>query len=354
MSGTLMIGPSNSYWNGKHILVTGGASFIGSHLVDSLVAMGSRVTVIDNLSSGTLENLRDSLAKIRFLKMDLEYCALPEIVNAFRDNEIVFHLAATHGGRGYIDSHPADVASNFSIDHHVFEASSEAGVEQVVFASSACVYPPKLQSKVGSDYLLRESDADITDLSKPLSSDLEYGWAKLMGEIQLKSFIKQYGIKGSSVRFVTAYGPRENETHAIIALIYKALEKMNPFVIWGDGNQERDFTYVSDLVTGSMLAAEKIEDGSAINLGTGRRSSLIDIARMIFDIMDFHPPVKFDLSKPVGVLSRALDISEAQRVLGWEPAVSLKAGLRQTVEWYLATHKTNGGVLERLLVERTP
>src|SRR2546427_9018694 len=258
------------------------------------------------------------------------------------------------GGWSMSQARPADITSNFSIDHHVFEASALGKVERVIFASSACVYPPVLQSRVGSNYLLREEDAPIGNVDGSLSSDLEYGWAKLMGEVQLRSFIRQYGIKGCSVRFVTAYGPRENETHAIIALIYKAFEAMNPYVIWGDGNQERDFTYVSDLVTGSMLAAERVNDGSAINLGTGRRSSLIDIARMIFDIMDFHPPVKFDLSKPVGVLSRALDISEAQGVLGWEPAVSLKAGLRQTVEWYLATHKTNGGVLERLLVERTP
>ena len=350
----MIIGPNPSFWKERNVLVTGGASFIGSHLVDILVSLGCNVTVIDNLSSGTLENLRDSGSKIRFLKMDLEYCKLPELLEAFKDNEVVFHLAATHGGRGYIDTHPADVASNFSIDHHVFEASTSSNVDQVVFTSSACVYPPKLQSKVGSDYLLKESDSDISDLGEPLSSDLEYGWAKLMGEVQLRSFIRQYGIKGCSVRFVTASGPRENETHAIIALIYKAFEAMNPYVIWGDGSQERDFTYVSDLVTGSMLAAERVNDGSAVNLGTGRRCSLIEIARMIFEIMDFHPQVKFDLTMPVGVLSRALDISKTKEVLGWEPAVSLRAGLKTTIDWYVASHKRNGGIIERMLLERTP
>jgi len=350
----MIISPNPSFWRERNVLVTGGASFIGSHLVDTLVSLGSNVTVIDDLSSGTLENLRESKSKIRFLKMDLEYCKLPELVEAFRDNQVVFHLAATHGGRGYIDTHPADVASNFSIDHHVFEACTSSSVDQVVFTSSACVYPPKLQSKVGSDYLLKESDADISDLGKPLSSDLEYGWAKLMGEVQLRSFIRQYGIKGCSVRFVTAYGPRENETHAIVALVYKAFEKMNPYVIWGDGNQERDFTHVSDLVTGSILAAEKVKDGSAVNLGTGRRYSLIDIARMIFEIMDFHPQVKFDLTKPVGVLSRALDISHSREVLGWEPAVGLMEGLKTTIDWYVANHQRNGGIVERLLLERTP
>lgn len=202
-------------WEGVPVLVTGGASFIGSHLVDKLVKLGAKVTVIDNLSSGKLENLSESLGRIRFVKMDLEYCSADEVVSLFKGINVVFHLAAVHGGRGYIHTYPADVCSNFSIDHHVYEASLKAGVERVVFASSACVYPPKLQAKVGLNYLLRESDSDPFRLEEPLSADTEYGWAKLMGEVQLIAFIKQYGLKGCSLRFVTAYGPRENETHAI-------------------------------------------------------------------------------------------------------------------------------------------
>jgi len=348
-----MVNPDPSFWKSKKVLVTGGASFIGSHLVDSLVGLGSKVTVVDNLSSGSLENLEQSFPKIRFVKDDLEYTTLSTLVTLFTGHDVVFHLAATHGGRGYIQTHPADITSNFSIDHHVFEASALAKVERVVFASTACVYPPVLQSRVGSNYLLREEDAPIGTLDGPLSSDLEYGWAKLMGEMQLNAFVRQYGIKGCSVRFVTAYGPRENETHAIVALIYKAFEKMNPFVIWGDGNQERDFTYVSDLVSGTLLAAEKIEDGSPINLGTERRISMIDIARMVFEIMNFHPQVKFDVASPVGVLSRALDISRARGALNWEPSVTLEEGLRRTIDWYVKSHKPNGGVVEKLLYERT-
>ena len=168
------------------------------------------------------------------------------LIKIFKENEVVFHLAAVHGGRGYIHTHPADVCSNFAIDHHVLEASVKAGVTKVVMASSACVYPPKLQATVGSDYLLKEDDSDPSKLDEFLSADTEYGWAKLMGEVQLNAFIKQYGIKGCILRFVTAYGPRENETHAIITLIYKAFERMDPYVIWGSGEQERDFTYVKN------------------------------------------------------------------------------------------------------------
>ena len=341
------------FYEGKRVLVTGGASFIGSHLVDKLVGLGAEVTVVDNLSSGKLENLENSIDKIKFIKLDLEYASLNKLVEVFRGNEVVFHLAAVHGGRGYIHTHPADVCSNFAIDHHVFEASYEADVERVVFASSACVYPPKLQSKVGSKYLLREDDTNPFKLEDYLSADLEYGWAKLMGEIQLIAFIKQYGLKGCSLRFVTAYGPRENETHAIIALIYKAFERMDPYVIWGTGEQERDFTYVKDIVEGTLLAGAKVTDGTPINLGTGRRYKIREVAEKIFQIMNWKPKrIIFDKSKPIGVVSRALDISRARKLLGWEPRFTLEEGLKRTIEWYIKIHKPKGYVDEKRLLER--
>jgi UDP-glucose 4-epimerase len=340
-------------WRGSRVLVTGGASFIGSHLVDKLVELGAEVTVVDNFSSGRIENLQQSIDRINVVKLDLEYESFDEILKVFKGHEIVFHLAAVHGGRGYIHTHPADVSSIFAIDHRVFEASVRAGVDKVVYASSACVYPPRLQAKIGSDYLLREEDSDPFKLDEPMSADLEYGWAKLMGEVQLIAFIKQYGLKGVSLRFVTAYGPRENETHAIIALIYKAFERMDPYVIWGSGEQERDFTYVSDIVDGTIMAAEKIDDGTPINLGTGKRYKIRDVAEKIFEIMGWRPKrIVYDTSKPIGVLSRALDISRAKRLPGWEPKVGLEEGLRRTIKWYVSTHKPRGFVDERLLMER--
>lgn len=339
-------------WKDRPILVTGGASFIGSHLVDKLYSLGAEITVVDNLSSGRLENLQNS-PSIKFVNLDLEDASLEEIERVFKGNEVVFHLAANHGGRGYIDTHPADICSNFAIDHHVYEAACTSGVERVIFASSACVYPSSLQSDQKSDYLLCEADSDAFRLNEPLSADIEYGWAKLMGEVQLNAFIKQYGLKGCSLRFVTAYGERENETHAIIALIYKANERMDPFLIWGNGEQSRDFTYVSDIVNGTVLAAERIGDGTAINLGTGRRFRLIEAAQMILEITGFHPKVSFDTSKPTGVVSRALDIDRAHYLLGWRPEVSLRDGLERTISWYVKTHPKKGFVNERILMERS-
>jgi UDP-glucose 4-epimerase len=340
------------FYEGRKVLVTGGASFIGSHLVDKLVSLKAEVTVVDDLSSGKIENLKESWDKIEFVKEDLEYAKLDKLLEIFKGHEIVFHLAARHGGRGYIHTHPADVCSNFAIDHHVFEASYKAG-ERVIFASSACVYPPKLQNKVDSNYyLLKEDDTNPFKIEDYLSADIEYGWAKLMGEIQLIAFIKQYGLKGCSLRFVTAYGPRENETHAIIALIYKAFEQMDPYIMWGTGEQERDFTYVEDIVDGTLLAGEKITDGTPINLGTGIKYKIKDVAEKIFEIMKWRPKkIIYDLSKPMGVIRRGLDISKARELLNWKPRYTLEEGLRRTINWYIATHARRGTVNDKLLFE---
>ena len=339
-------------WKDCPVLVTGGASFISSHLIDKLVEFGASITVVDDLSNGKKENLVNSWDKIKFIHQDLEYISKKEITDIFTGNEIVFHFAADHGGRGYIDTHPADVCSNFAIDHHVFEACSNTNVEKVIFSSSACVYPTELQNKIGSDYKLKEDDSDPENLDGFLSADVEYGWAKLMSEVQMKSFYKQYGLKGCPVRFVTAYGPREDETHAIIALIYKAIEKMDPYEIWGDGNQERDFTYVEDIVSGSILAAEKISDMTPVNLGTGQRYKIIDVVKMICKILNWMPSsFNFDTSKPSGALSRSLDNTRAKELLGWEPKFSLKEGLEKTVKWYIEQHKITGKVNQSLLFE---
>ena len=339
-------------WKDCPVLVTGGASFISSHLIDKLVGFGASVTVVDDLSNGKKENLVNSWDKIKFIHQDLEYISKKEITDIFTGNEIVFHFAADHGGRGYIDTHPADVCSNFAIDHHVFEACSNTNVEKVIFSSSACVYPTELQNKIGSDYKLKEDDSDPENLDGFLSADVEYGWAKLMSEVQMKSFYKQYGLKGCPVRFVTAYGPREDETHAIIALIYKAIEKMDPYEIWGDGNQERDFTYVEDIVSGSILAAEKISDMTPVNLGTGQRYKIIDVVKMICKILNWMPSsFNFDTSKPSGALSRSLDNTRAKELLGWEPKFSLKEGLEKTIKWYIEQHKITGKVNQSLLFE---
>lgn len=340
-------------WIDKNVIVTGGASFIGSHLVEKLVMLDAHVTAVDDLSSGNLENLSAVKNKIRFIKKDLEYIEKDEIREIFRDQNIVFHLAAVHGGRGYIQTHPADVCSNLSIDHHVFEAIADSGdsMENLVFASTACVYPPDMQKD--SNYQLKEKDSDPKLLDGYMSADIEYGWGKLMSEMQLNAFINQYGIRGCPVRFVTAYGPRENESHAIVALIYKALQKMDPFSIWGDGQQERDFTYVEDIVDGTIMASERVFNGNPINLGTGQKHKLIDVAQMIFNSVNWKPTkINFETSMPVGPWSRALDNKRARELLGWRPRFSLEQGLKKTIEWYKQSSKYRNRIDKELLLER--
>jgi nucleoside-diphosphate-sugar epimerase len=328
---------TTQFWAGKKVLVTGGASFISSHLVDRLVTCGAKVRVADDLSSGRLENLSASIAAIDFRQGDLRDRSFTREVIA--GIKVVFHLAACHGGRGFIDTHPADCATNMVLDGVVIDEAHRAGVDRVCFASSACVYPVGLQTRPenGNVVWLREESADVFRLGGA-SSDGEYGWAKLMGEMTLRAYRKQYGLNSVSCRLFTAYGERENETHAVIALIAKAFVRMDPYEIWGDGEQDRNFTYVGDIVEGMMLAAEKITDASAVNIGTAEHIRIIDCARAIFEETGFTPKsLHFDTSKPVGVFSRAADLTRTRALLGWEPSTRFRDGLRHTIRWYYST-----------------
>jgi nucleoside-diphosphate-sugar epimerase len=341
-------------WGDTKVLVTGGASFIGSHLVDQLVSMGASVRVADDLSSGKLDNLSTSLHRVDFRHGDLRERGFAR--QAMADTQVVFHLAACHGGRGFIDTHPADCASNLVLDGIVFDEAWRAGVERVCFASSACVYPVQRQMGPvdGNLVYLKEEWADPFK-EGCASSDGEYGWAKLMGEMTLRAYWKQYGLRSVSCRLFTAYGERENETHAVIALIAKAFIRMDPYEIWGDGQQDRNFTYVGDIVAGMIRAAERIEDASAVNIGTAEHIRVIDAVKLIFTQMDFAPQsLNLDTSKPVGVLSRAADLTRTRRLLGWEPTTSFATGLRRTIDWYCATHDLNdvSSRLATLLTER--
>ena len=349
-------------WKNKRVLVTGGASFIGSHLVDSLLKKKAIVRVADDFSSGKLANLEYPLEpkakrvwtakELTVSQGDLKDKSFA--ASMMKGIDVVFHLAALHGGRGYISTHPAECCTNMLLDQVVFEAAWKQGVNKICFASSACVYPSYLQEATGSSYRLKEEDADLFARDKAFA-DLEYGWAKLMGEMTLKAYHRQYGMNTCSVRIFTAYGPRENETHAIIALIAKAFVEMDPYVIWGTGEQDRNFTYVDDIVDALIVAAEKLDDGSVVNAGRDDRLTLNEAADLVFEIVGWKPrEIKHDLSKPEGVQSRAADLTMARKALGWEPGVGYKEGFEKTIEWYSANKnqeyiKVN---LKKLLLER--
>jgi nucleoside-diphosphate-sugar epimerase len=336
-------------WKDCTVLVTGGTSFIGSNLVNALINAGARVRVVDNLTSGKIENIKQHLkeGQVDFIEADLRE---PEVVRqAMRGVEVLFHLAADHGGRGYVDLHQAGPASNMFLDGLVFWEAHRARVEKVVFASSGCVYPNFLQNKPEEEIYLREEK-----VSPPYDADNMYGWAKLMGELTLKSYCKEYGLKAASCRYFTVYGPLGHENHAVIAMIAKAFIGQNPFEVWGSGNQVRNWTYIDDIVRGTMLAAERIDDGTAVNLGTMERVRVIDAVKMVLEYTSRKAEIKLRPDMPTGPLNRVADNSLAKKLLDWEPQVKFSEGLRRTIDWYFSTKDPNQvrRTLQRRLTER--
>jgi nucleoside-diphosphate-sugar epimerase len=261
----------------------------------------------------------------------------------------VFHLAADHGGRGYVDLHQAGPASNFFLDGLVFWEALKAKVDKVVFASSGCVYPNFLQSDVSKEVFLTE------DLTKgPNDADNTYGWAKLMAEITLQAYHKEHGLKAASCRYFTVYGPRGVENHAVIAMIARAFLKQNPFEVWGDGTQIRNWTYIDDIVSGTIAAGEKIDDGTAINLGTMERVKVIDAVNMVMEFTGHKADVKLLPNMPTGPLNRVADNALAKKLTGWEPKVPFREGLKRTIDWYYKDRDRAQvqAIFQRMLTER--
>ena len=331
-------------WKGKAVVVTGGLGFIGSHLVEDLTSRGAHVTAVDS------PKIRPELYKKKmgdYLKMCKQLGADPDYKEVdlqfeaakFRKEvkgaDAVFHLAAYFGGRGFVEQKQTECTAMFAVDQNAFRVCLEEGVGRVAYASSACVYPNELQND--RKYLLKEEDAGPFHGWE--SADNIYGWAKLLAERELQIMHREKGLQASSCRFLTVYGPREyDDSHAIAALINRSIRKESPFVVWGDGNQERGFTYVTDIVQGLVRASEVVTDGTPLNLGVDWRVNMKEVVRLIHEDLGFTPSkVVYDKTKPVGPISRALDIAKSKHTLGWAPKVGIEEGLRATVSW----HKQN-------------
>jgi nucleoside-diphosphate-sugar epimerase len=336
-------------WRDRPVLVTGGTSFIGSHLVDALLERQARVWVVDDLSSGRLENIRGHLdsGRVEFIKADLRQPGVADRIA--RGKSIVFHLAADHGGRGYVDLHQAACATNLTLDGMLFKACHDAKVDKVVYASSGCVYPNHLQTNPNEILYLTEEM-----VGPPYDADNMYGWAKLMAEMTLRSYHRDLGMKSASCRYFTVYGPRGVENHAVIAMIARAFLGEDPFVVWGTGQQVRNWTYVTDIVSGTILAAERIDDGAAVNLGTMERIKVIDAAQEVLRYTGRQARIETRPEMPTGPLNRVADNSLAKRLLEWEPQVMFMDGLHKTIDWYFATkdRETVRAEFERRLTER--
>jgi nucleoside-diphosphate-sugar epimerase len=325
----------NTGWKDHRVLVTGGASFIGSHLVDALIARGARIRVVDNLSSGKLENIASHIdaGLVEFIHGDL--LDREAARRAVEGMQTVFHLAADHGGRGYVDLHQVACATNLVLDGQVFAECLSAGVEKVVYASSGCVYPNYLQNDPDEIIYLSEDK-----VGPPFEADNMYGWAKLMAEMTLLAYHRERGLKSASCRYFTVYGERGKEDHAVIAMTARAFIKQDPFVVWGDGNQVRNWTYVADIVRGTILAAELIEDGTAVNLGTMERVRVLDAVKEIMSYTGHKAEIELQPEMPTGPLNRVADNALAKELLGWEPEVKFVDGLHRTIDWYFSNRES--------------
>jgi len=336
-------------WTNRKVLVTGGTSFIGSHLVDALVERGAKVHVVDDLTSGRRSNLESHLksGRVTLVEADLREPGVTRA--AMKGVQVVFHLAADHGGRGYVDLHQAGPASNLFLDGLVFWEAVKAGVEKVVYASSGCVYPNYMQTDPSKEIYLREED-----VKPPYDADNMYGWAKLMAEMTLQSYHREYKLGAASCRYFTVYGPRGVENHAVIAMIARAFVRQDPFEVWGDGTQIRNWTYVEDIVSGTILAAEKINDGTAVNLGTMERVTVLDAVHMVTENAGYQPQIRLRRDMPTGPVNRVADNSLAKKLLGWEPKTPFREGLRKTMDWYFASKQKEEvrDVLETMLTAR--
>jgi nucleoside-diphosphate-sugar epimerase len=337
-------------WNDKTVLVTGGASFIGSHLVDALLDRGVPVVrVVDNLTSGRRDNIDAHIesGRVDFIHGDLKNAATVE--RSVLGADVVFHLAADHGGRGYVDLHQAACSTNLMLDGLLLNACVRARVEKVVYASSGCVYPNHIQNDTSEELYLTE---DM--VGPPYDADNMYGWAKLMGELTLRAFHRDWGLKCASCRYFTVYGERGHENHAVIAMIARAFVRQDPFIVWGNGEQIRNWTHVSDIVTGTILAAERIDDGTAINLGTMERTRVLDAVQEVLRYTGHDARIELHPEMPTGPMNRVADNSLARQLLGWEPRVRFMDGLRQTADWYFATKERESvtATLSHRLTER--
>ena len=314
-------------YKGRRVLVTGGAGFIGSHLVEALLKAGCEVHVADNLSRGSLENLKPFLDKIHFHYTDLTRFENSLFVT--RDMDYVFHLAATVGGIHFIRRERVKCLTPDVLMHvNMLEAVRINDVGKFLFTSSACVY----REKSTTLNVFKEEDA------YPANPPTTYGWAKIFGEILCRSYYLDYGIKCSIVRIFNAYGENENLdprwSHVIPSLIRKAiLYPRERFVILGDGKQERAFLYVKDCVEGLMLALQKADNADPINLGSEEVVTIDTLARKIIAISGKDITIEYDPSGPKGTYRYCADTSKMKRVLSWRPKTSLDEGLRRTYEW---------------------
>lgn len=303
-------------------LVTGGAGFIGSTLVDRLVQEGHQVTVIDDLSRGSLANLTDAGPAVTVVRADIQDLGLAETLREHRP-EVVFHLAAQIDVRASVADPANDAQVNILGTINLAEAARRAGVRKIVFTSSGgSIYGEPDRLPVGEDTAVN-----------PLSP---YAVAKVSGELYLNAFAQLYGLQATHLALANVYGPRQDPhgEAGVVAIFAQAMLSGAPTKVFGDGGNTRDYVFVADVADAFVRAAEAVGDRRRYNIGTGVQTtdrelhSLVAAAANVADD-PVHAPARLG-----DLRASALDASRAQRELGWLPSVDLPAGVAATVDYF--------------------
>jgi UDP-glucose 4-epimerase len=305
----------------EQYLVTGGAGFIGSHLVHRLVVDGARVRVVDNLATGNRERLRDVESAIEFIQADL---ADPSVcVAAVRGIDYVLHQAAIpsvqRSVKNPIETNRANVTSTLNL----LETCRDQGVRRFVYASSSSAY--------GDTPVLPKREDMPPD---PLSP---YALQKFVGERYCQLYFRLYGLETISLRYFNVFGPGQDpysEYSAVIPKFASRLREGAPLIVYGDGEQSRDFTYVDNVVAANLLALRAPHAaGAVINVGCGERITLNRLVKSLEEILQTHANVKYEARRAGDVRDSLADIDLARQLLGYAPKVSVMEGLRRTVEY---------------------
>jgi nucleoside-diphosphate-sugar epimerase len=311
-------------WQQANVAVTGGAGFIGSNLTQYLVGLGANVTVIDNFERGDVRNVSPRWNSVRCMRGDLR--DMNFVKTALEGCEIIFDLGSKLGGIRFLASHPAStISANLQMTLNTIEAARINNVEKFLFVSSSCVY--------GNETPIPNKECHAA-YCPPESS---YGWSKIAGEAIVNAYNVQYGMKTYIVRPFNVYGPRENleqSPHVIPQFIRNVLHG-SPIVIYGDGEQTRSFTYVSDVVDGIMKAVQSNHISMPFNIGSENETSMNDLAMLIMKLcrpaskveIRHEPPIKGETRR------RVPDSHLAHVLLGWTGKTSLENGLKKTIDW---------------------
>jgi GDP-D-mannose 3',5'-epimerase len=324
------------FWAGRRVLITGGAGFMGSHLARHLVGRGcALVRCVDDMSRGRLAHLVPVLSSVELVDGDLRNPTVCRRVA--EDIEVVFHLAARVGGIGYYLERPGEVLlDNVTIDANMLRAALQAGVERYFYASSAHVYPGRLQRTPDAP-ALREEDAE------PAAPDLAYGWAKLLGERQIRAVIAEgRPLIAAIARLIGAYGENQDidlATGSVIPVFCRrALEypAHGPFVVWGTGRETRSYCYVGDVVEGiRRMVAKGTAPGlvGPLNLGRDGRVTIGEIAETVVRLAGKEIAITYDPSRPTVVWGQACDCTRAAAELdGWRAPTTLEEGLGRVLD----------------------